>query len=86
MIINLSDRRSIWSDNLQLLYIRRLEAIWDQITSNLLAYNLQLPYKYDMVIMVQRIIMVIMVKMLTVVKMVIMVEMVIMVVMHCYHG
>ena len=24
-----------------------LEVIWDQITSNLLVYNLQLPYKHD---------------------------------------
>ena len=37
----------IWSDNLQLPYTRRLKVIWDQITSNLLVYNLQLPYRYD---------------------------------------
>ena len=34
----------IWSDNLQLPYTRRLEVIWDQITSNFLVYNPQLPH------------------------------------------
>ena len=33
------------SDNLQLPYTSRLEVIWDQIASDLLVYNLQLPYK-----------------------------------------
>ena len=37
----------IRSDKLQLPNTRRLEVTWDQITSNLLVYNLQLPYKYD---------------------------------------
>ena len=44
--------------NLQLLYTRRLDVIWDQITSNLLVYNLQLTYNYDGHIMVEMVIMV----------------------------
>ena len=35
-----------WSHNLQLPYTRRLKVIWDQLTSNLPVYNLQLPYSH----------------------------------------
>ena len=37
----------IRSDNLQLPYTCKLGVIWNQTISNLLVYNLQLPYKYD---------------------------------------
>ena len=67
-----------------------MDVIWDQITSNLLVYNLQLPYKYDghhgrdghlakLVIMVERDGH--LVKKVIIVEMVIMVAMAIMVVM-----
>ena len=45
------DRRGnarIWSDNPQFPYnTSKLGVIWDRATSDLLVYNIQLPYKYD---------------------------------------
>ena len=37
----------VWSENPQLRYTGKLEIIWDQTTSDLLVYNLQLSNKYD---------------------------------------
>ena len=71
----------IWSDNLQLPYTSKLEVIWDQITYNLLMYNLQLPLvAMAMVVMLLMVLMVFMLVIVVVVDMVVMVVKVVMVV------
>ena len=83
----------IWSDNLQLPYTRRLKVIWDQMTSNFLVYNPQLPHTTSnslmvamaimvsmvMVVMVVMMVMVLMMIMVVIVVMVVMVDMVVVV-------